>query len=175
MYACSAPFLLRCLCITALRTSPPLLPSPLLAADAGTAEGRGPSTWPSGTAHLCGKRKRRKEETSLNGERIWIDTTTALLWRTGPPVRRRSSICPKSVMICYHCCTIIYAITVLIYYHCAIPMLYYCYDIIFLFLIMILLLVLLILLVLLLILLLLLDGYSTFTGQADLDVTVESW
>ena len=57
----------------------PLLPSPLLAADAGTAEGRGPSTGLRGTAYLCGKRKRRKEETSLNGEDIWIDTTTARL------------------------------------------------------------------------------------------------
>jgi hypothetical protein len=43
MYACSAPFLLRCQCVRALRTSP-LVALLLLAAIAGTAEGRGPST-----------------------------------------------------------------------------------------------------------------------------------
>ena len=54
-----------------LRVAPfPLLPSLLLAANAGTAEGRGPSTGLCGTAYFCGKRKGEKEETSLNGEDI---------------------------------------------------------------------------------------------------------
>jgi hypothetical protein len=44
MYACSAPFLLECACFAARRTVPSIAPLLLLAANAGTAEGCGPST-----------------------------------------------------------------------------------------------------------------------------------
>ena len=60
----------------------PQLPSLLLAANAGTAEGCGPSTGRSGTASSLWCKKGKREETSLNGEHIRKDTTTTLLSQT---------------------------------------------------------------------------------------------